>query len=75
MFVLTAPRHREVGVITLYLDPESKKKLSVTDGWEALVESDVVLTNSMRPGFCKRVNIVLGTKIKTSVRTKQTTWD
>ena len=36
---------------------------SVVSGWEALVECGVILTISMKPGFCKRVNIVLGTEI------------
>ena len=52
----------EVGVATLYLDPESS-------GWEALVECGVILTISMKPGLYRRVNIVLGTEIKTIVKT------
>jgi hypothetical protein len=48
---------------------------SVISGWEALVECGVVLTIGMKPGFYRRVNIVLGTEIKTNVKTKQTAWD
>ena len=42
---------------------------SVVSGWEALVECGVILTISMKPGFYRRVNIVLGTEIKTNVKT------
>ena len=34
----------------------------------------IIIIISMTPWFCNRVNIVLGIKIKTSVRIKQTAW-
>ena len=37
---------------------------AVNSSWEALVDSGVVLTISMKLGFCKGVNTVLGTEIK-----------
>ena len=67
MFVQAAPRHMEVWVTTAIN--------SVVSGWEALVECGVILTISMKPGFYRRVNIVLGTEIKTNVKTKQMAWD
>ena len=75
MFVQASPRHREVGLQHCILTQKTNAINSVVSDWEALVECGVVLTIGMKPGFCKRVNIVLGTEIKTNVKTKQTAWD
>ena len=62
MLVQAQVRHWEVWGTTLYLVPE-QKSLTSASGWEALVECCVVLTISVKLGFCKGVNNVFGTEI------------
>ena len=56
-----APSHREVRVIAMYQKANAIN--SVVSGWEALVEC-CFLTNSMKPGFCKCVNLFLEVRLK-----------
>ena len=69
MFVQAAPRPWKSGLQHCILTRKANAINSVVSGWEALVECGVILTISMKPGFYRRVNIVLGTEIKTNVKT------